>query len=306
MKKTSRVIVLSLIAILVSVYPVLAGNNRRADPGDTPVHASEAKQRPLADFINAQGTTTCFTPPAPAQLGASSDFDNPPIRFALVDYTGLTGKFLFDTYGISLGTTVSGSVSERPLDDGRAEVTVNLHTSNALAWAMNFDPTGPVSQFNNNPLLFGARAQDVAPPNSMVPALADIEFRLVFKNTAPGAPLPDLVCINQGPDCPNVASCPAGFEIDFLSVYANATGPLHALAGLGPEGTPGRLVVTQTGLIKPGIHNGFRGALSDAFPAESIELHRIGEGSTLQGGVAPEAPAPARKTTWGRVKVLYR
>jgi hypothetical protein len=240
-----------------------------------PTQAMQARQRPLADFINAQGTTSCFTPPAPAQLGATSDYDIAPVRFALLDYTGLTGKFLLDNYGISLGTAVSGGVTERPLSDGRAEVTVNLHATNALAWAINFDPTGAADQYNSNPLLFGYRAQDLIANPTLPPALGSANVRIVFKNTAPGAPLPDLVCINHDFGCPEVAACPAGFELDFVSFYGDATGPLHALAGLGPEGTAGRLDVTQTGLVKPGFANGFKGALSDAFPAESVELHRI-------------------------------
>jgi hypothetical protein len=239
------------------------------------VHAFQTRQRPLSDFINAQGTTTCFTPPAPAQLGATSDPDKGPVRFALFDYTGKVAALLQSMYGISLGTTVTGTVTERPLADGRVEVTVNLHTRDALAWAINLDPNGPASQFNNNPLLFGARAQDLIADPATTPALGDVHLRIVFKNTAPGAPLPDLVCINQGPDCPNVAPCPAGFEIDFFMVNGNATGPLHAVSG-APEGSAGRLDVVQTGLIKPAINNGFKGALSDAFPAERVDLRQIG------------------------------
>jgi hypothetical protein len=240
------------------------------------VHAFQTRQRPLADFINAQGTTTCFTPPAPAQLGATSDPDKGPVRFALFDYTGKVAALLQNMYGISLGTTVTGTVTERPLADGRVEVTVNLHTRDALAWAINLDLSIPqASQFNNNPLLFGARAQDLIANPSTTPALGDIHLRIVFKNTAPGAALPDLVCINSGPDCPTVAPCPAGFEIDFFMVEANATGPLHAASGF-PEGSTGRLDVVQTGLIKPAISNGFKGALSDAFPAERVDLRQIG------------------------------
>ena len=237
---------------------------------------AQARHRPLSDFINAQGTTTCFTPPAPSQLGASSAADKAPVRFALIDFTGVTAKFLHDNYGISLGTTVSGTLLERPLADGRALVTVDLHAKNALGWAINFDPVGPASQFNRNPLLFGARAQDLIADPTRTPALGDEHFRVEFTIPNPGAPIPDLVCINRGPDCPSVAACPMGFELDFLSAEGNITGPLHALAGLGPEGTPGRLIVTQTGLIAPAIKNGFKGALADAFPAERVELRRIG------------------------------
>ncbi len=241
-----------------------------------PTAAAQAVQRPLADFINAQGTTTCFTPPAPAQLGWGTTFTNQTkARFTVTDFTGLAAKYLFDNYGISLGTTVAGSVLERPLADGRAEVSVNLHTRNALVWVDELDLTLPLDpQFNGNPLWFGARVLDVA--GGATPALGDSLTRLVFKNTAPGAPLPDLVCLNAGPSCPTVAPCPAGFELDFISLYETATGPLHAIAGLGPEGTPGRLTVTQTGLIKPAIQNSFMGALSDAFPAERVELRRVG------------------------------
>jgi hypothetical protein len=218
----------------------------------------------------------CFTPPASAQLGASTALDKAPVRFALLDYTGLTAKYLLNNHGIQLGTTVAGTVHERPLADGRALVTVDLHTKNALGWAIDFDPAGPASQFNDSPLLFGWRAQDLIADPSRTPALGDEHFRVVFTNTYPGAPLPDLVCINQGPDCPNVAPCPSGFELEFLTAQASITGPLHELAGLGPEGTTGRLTVTQTGLIQPAIRNGFKGALADAFPAERVELRRIG------------------------------
>lgn len=81
----------------------------------TPVRAVQTVHRPLSDFIGGQGTTTCFTPPAPAQLGGGSALNKPPVRFALVDFTGLTAEFLSQTSGISLGTTVTGTVSERPL-----------------------------------------------------------------------------------------------------------------------------------------------------------------------------------------------
>ena len=103
---------------------------------------AQSTQQPLSDFNNAQGTTTCFTPPAPAQLGwgtgvdadgnikTNGNADNlTPPRFALVDYTGLEGRFLLDHYGINLGTTVSGTVKERSLADGHALVTVDVHTN---------------------------------------------------------------------------------------------------------------------------------------------------------------------------------
>jgi hypothetical protein len=123
----------------VNLGPIalLLGMVAFATPMTIPVQA-QGNQRPLSDFINAQGTTTCFTPPAPAQLGwgtgnnkTNGNKNLTPGRFALIDYTGLEGKYLL-SQGIDLGTTVSGSVLERPLADGSALVTVDLQTKNAL------------------------------------------------------------------------------------------------------------------------------------------------------------------------------
>jgi hypothetical protein len=60
---------------------------------------------------------------------------------------------------------MDGIVRERPLADGRAEVTVNLHTLNALTWVSDSGSSFP------GPLLFGQFAQDVC--NSADVALGD-------------------------------------------------------------------------------------------------------------------------------------
>ena len=239
-------------------------------------HAQPANQRPFSDFISAQGASMCFTPPAADQLGwatgpgkTNGNANLTPPRFALIDYTGLEAKYLLSK-GIDLGTTVSGTVLERPLADGRALVTVDVQTTNALGWAL-----GPDNQLNTGPTLFGSRVLNIVNEGAK-PALGDSHFHAVFTNTAPGAPLPDLVCMNasQPSNC-FIAACPAGFELDALSEQASITGPLHAPDF--PEGAPGRLTVVQIGLINPAIQNGFKGPLSDAFPVESIALHRIGQ-----------------------------
>jgi hypothetical protein len=100
---------------------------------------AQGNQRPLSDFLNAQGTTTCFTPPAPAQLGfgtgpgkTNGQANLTPPRFALIDYTGLEAKYLKDHHGIDLGTTVSGTIVERALADGQAMVTIDLQVKNAF------------------------------------------------------------------------------------------------------------------------------------------------------------------------------
>jgi len=110
-----------------------------------------------------------FTPPVLNQLGWT---DPAASLFVLVDYAGLANQYL----GGALGTTMDGSVSEEPLADGRADVTVLVHTKNALTWAVaGFDSA-------NGPLLFGHRAQDVA--GGADAALGESTLQLRFINTA--------------------------------------------------------------------------------------------------------------------------
>ena len=104
---------------------------------------------------------------------------------------------------ISFGTRTFGRVIERPLRDGRARVTVLLFTKDALAWvAEGCDFLGT--------LLFGNRAPDVL--SGAMPALADSFLQFVFINTAPGAPLPDLIQITSGNALPGQELVAAHFE----------------------------------------------------------------------------------------------
>ena len=96
------------------------------------------------------------------------------------------------------------------------------------------------------------------------PALGRVEFQVVFDNTAPGAPLPDLV------DAFILGNAAPGQQLIALSIRVSATGPLHAAFGV-PEGTPGRLVVTQIGNFR----TSGGGATADGFPAERVDLHVI-------------------------------
>jgi len=248
----------SVVAAMVVALLLVGGLGGPLRPD--PANADSATHRPISDFVNAQGTTMVFFPPVPDYVGWSSALNKPPVRFALVDYAGLANEFIEDHVGgFSLGTTIDGSVLERSLADGRAEVTVILHTKNALAWVSAGDPNGS--------LLFGFRTSDIMADLTRTPGLAESHLMVVFKNTAPGAPLPDLVAAfilgTPGP----------GQELVFISFHANAKGPLHAVFGV-PEGTPGRAIVTQTGVL---LRGPFKGATADGFPAESVELRVIGK-----------------------------
>ncbi len=183
----------------------------------------------------------------------------------MFDYAGLAAKYLEDNFGISLGTTAGGSITERPLSDGRAEVTVILHTKRALTWAAK---PGPPAGENGNPPSFGYRAAEIAADSSKVPALGESHLQVVFKNPTPGADRPDLV------DAFILGNAAPGQELVFVAFRGTATGPLRPPAGLGPEGTPGRCFVIQTGVLFKGP---FKGATADGFPAELVELRRIGQ-----------------------------
>ncbi len=93
--------------------------------------ADAANIRPISDFVSMQGTfcfpdgsggCIIFVPPVANFIGESAPATN---RCASVDYAGLTNAV------VPLGTKTDGTIIERPLADGRAEVTVVLHTTNA-------------------------------------------------------------------------------------------------------------------------------------------------------------------------------
>lgn len=231
-----------------------------------------AIQRPIEDFVEAQGTfcldfnTGCEKEEPPCDLFVPpvenffAWFDPiTEINCASVDYAGLADKWITEESGgdVSFGTEFSGSVTERPLEDGRAEVRVILRTTNALVWVMDEDCDV------ESPLLFGHRAPEVL--DGVEAALGQSHLQVVFINTAPGADLPDLIqlvfCPEENPDQ----------ELLFIAIRATADGPLGEAFGV-EDGTPGRMQLTQTGLFMSGFH----GAVEDAFPAELIRLRVVG------------------------------
>lgn len=264
---------------------------------------SQAVQRPLSDFLGAQGSTNLFLPPIPDFVGWS---DNPPngcnsTEFASVDYAGVAAAWLEANGGPSVGTELSGSVTERPLADGRADVRVELHTRNAITWVEALPPV----DFATDPPTFGYKANALLANPSLHPALSASLLQVEFTNPAMGAPLPDLVtAFILGGALP-------GQSLLTLSFRASGSGPLHANFGV-PEGTPGHLTVSQTGLF---LHT-FKGCPGDAFPAEIVNLGAAG-GVPASGtsdildlppatnGLVPGTTGKSSRT-WGQLKLIYR
>jgi hypothetical protein len=225
-----------------------------------------SSQRPIADFLSQQGTTSAFNfgvPGLPDEFGWSNSTTAILAgngRFARIDYTGQDTAFL----GLKLGTTTSGTVSERPLSDGRAEDTVNLHTHNAFAWATTFLPDG-----TNGDLLFGYPPAQLQANPRLQPPLADSDLHVVVTIPTPGAPLPDLVALVYS------GGFPPGYALDSISFHATATGTT-------PTGQQATLVVSETALFgKPETFG------DGGFTAEVVDVHIHGGSPHLRGSGSP-------------------
>jgi hypothetical protein len=222
-------------------------------------NALPENQRPISDFVDAQGASSLggfqIVPPIENFLG----FDDPSQDLSIsVDYAGLADDYL----GGMLDTTFKGNIIEAELSDGRAEVTVNLHTDNALVWVKQgsfFGDAGkPCEDLDD--LLFGVCATAVL--RGVEPTLGKSLLRVVFTNTAPNAPLPDLIKILAG-------EAEEGQELIFISVTASAGGTFI-------DGSPGRVKVIEQGfIVPPGKSQGK--ALEDGFPVEKIILRETGK-----------------------------
>jgi hypothetical protein len=234
--------------------------------------SASAAQRPISDFLSRQGkfclqfdangfldcsvnhyvtdTTSggclLFTPPGANFTGWTDPQAGTGASF---DYAGLNNVAL----GGSLGTTMDGSIDEVLQADGTVIVHVVLHTQRALAFAVASE-----DDFAGGLLLFGHRAAEVQA--GAQPSLGSCTLKLVFRNPAPGAPLPDIT---------ELGYCRFA---DLLSLYF-----VGQSDGILQTGKPGRLEVTETGLLaiaaKANPHS--RVAL-DAFPAEHIHIQQTG------------------------------
>jgi len=226
-----------------------------------------ARQLPLSAFLETQGSTNDVfgvpsylgwlapppgrkTTPEPTYVGGN---------FGACDYAGLANDWLKDHHYPDLGTSFNGSVTERSLSDGRIQVNVELHTINALPFGLR-TTTPPFGDFATDPPIFGGRPTEVLA--GAVPGIGDCHASFSWKQN-PG-PLVDYSLAFGAP--------PAGFEPVDISFRATASGPLAAVAGQGPDGTPGHLFISETCFF----HSAFKGATADACPAEYVEVRATG------------------------------
>jgi len=193
--------IFSILTLSASLFPLVAN----AGP---PECKGPVTERPIEDFLGAQGSTALFFPPVHDMVAHTG---GPPasgeiIDFAVVDYAGLADACLADEGCLndeSLGTDPRGQVKQRDCDDGSVEITVKLFTRNALGFAQSIqDLIDNDFDFLDTPTIFGARAQDIA--DGAEPALGsstlDVTFRIYCGGFCDEPVLPDLRKVVQ---CPN-------------------------------------------------------------------------------------------------------
>ena len=232
--------------------------------------AAGANQRPIEDFVSAQGTfclsfATCdadppcflFVPPVENFIGLN---DPVSLLAASIDYAGLADAWISaQPNGVSFGTEFRGSITEKSLRDGTdsVEVHVRLRTTNALAWVIEceIDSEGNIGcDFGGADVIFGNRAPEVFAGQDM--ALGDSFLRLKFvSHLGFGAPMPDLL---------QLLFCGGGEDYEFPSLLQFVS----TAQGTRADGTAATLIVTQVGMFaNPG-----GGAAADGFPVENVVL----------------------------------
>ncbi len=235
----------ALFTLLIVSILTLSGCREAGDAIFSPrlepaVIASAAHFRPFGDFLATQGTfcwpdnggCLSFEPPAPNMI-AFAEVENWHLGWA--DYAGLQNAWIEEASGgaKSLGTVVTGTIKETALEDGRALVQLNLRAKDALFWVNQFQFVFDAW----DPMYFGARPQEVLAGAD--PALGNVNMMVEFINTAPGAPIPDIVQLTFFPEPEQ--------EIVTMRITSLAHGVLREASGY-PEGTPGIAKMNEVNL----------------------------------------------------------
>jgi len=209
----------------------------------------DGAQRPIEDFLVNQGTYF----PQGYYVSWLDPRPTGPANWAWIDYAGLDNLKIIEAGWPFLGTIVWGTVNERSLPDGRAEVEVVVHARNALACAFHSPDF-----MNLGDLVFGHPVEDVL--LGAEPTLGNCTLKVRFINTAPAASLPDLFHLLLSPD--------PGMET--ISIYF-----VGQANGLMVDGSCGHLEITQVGLMAASPP---KPPMFDSWPVEHILLKRVGDG----------------------------
>jgi len=155
--------------------------------------------RPIEDFFRAQGTFCvpdetggCRLYSAPTEnylAWFSREIGNQGTAVA-IDYAGIANSWLQQQAGISVGTSLTGSVTEQIIGEGQSRVTVRIDGQNVMAYAVDHANLA-------GPLFWGQRPFEVAAGRA--PAMGQMSMTITFINNVPGGPLPDLLQLIRQP-----------------------------------------------------------------------------------------------------------
>jgi hypothetical protein len=227
-----------LIAALALVASVGVGHPK----------AAGTRQRSFSEWLTAQGT---FVNPANCASLVSGWATRDLATFARADYSGKICDCITAQGGPVFTPSFSGTVTEQDLPDGRAEIHVIHHFTNTHVVARDLTQTG-----NPAPAILGFNAPELFGHPELQSALASGTLQARFILPHPDFPLPNLAEVNTLS----------------LSIRFQGSGPLRAAFGVA-EGTPGKVLVSQTGLFNvPGQGNG----VADGFPAELVRVFQAG------------------------------
>jgi hypothetical protein len=209
--------------------------------------------RPVSDWLDAQQAVLDTT--IPVELGPISWYEPSSSENYMADMDGRVAMWVAANGGPLYEPTITGSVHERLLPDGRSLVSVQLRFDHAITyiWLDEND----FADFPAGPELFGYRASEIA--EGATPVLGSGWFSLTFIHTDPGGPLPELNGLAFAPE--------EGQEIVTVRFHASARGPLRADSGYA-EGTLGQAATQQVGV--------FQANTPDGYPVEWVTYRPVG------------------------------
>lgn len=195
--------------------------------------STQSTSRPISDFINSQGSIKI--PVGLLSLAAQSNYFDSKGKRVFIDRSGIYAKS-FNNYGYSLiQPTFTGTIMETPLPNGQAEVIIHIVTHNAMIYVVDQSDGSKCNYLGVTiaafcPTLFGYGMKDLLQDRNLTPVLTDSVYDIVLINSAPGAPIPDLVMTGTS------SSSPA--YVKSFSLEATAVGPL-------PDGRTGLVTFSE-------------------------------------------------------------
>lgn len=232
-----------ILLLVVSMCAITISSTVVAAPSDNGV-----SHRPIEDFIDTQGTYNGLF------LSWGTNIWD---RESSVDYAGLDNEAIKAATGLDLGTTFSGSITERDLGDGTTLVTIHLHTKNALTRVVAW-PSGDY--------IYGSTVAEVIAGGHA--SLGDCKMDFAYQTTAgKGAPIPDLwemAVVGMEDAWPT--------KCNFV---ASSRGELNEEYGV-PQGTPGKVtVVMEANFEAPGLYKNFFAIWH--WPVSTVNVRQVGK-----------------------------